>query len=465
MIKKLFSCRQMLKEEQIIGELPEDKAVYKRTFQIAWPSMLESVLISLIGAVDLIMVGGIGADAIAGVGICNQPKFIILAVIMSLNVGVTVIVSRRKGQKDQNRANRCLRQSLLISIFASLLLSAAGFVFAKDILVLAGALPEYIDLGVTYFKIIMIGNFFSCIGMTINAAQRGCGNTKISMKTNLVANGLNLCFDYLLINGIAFFPQLGVAGAAIATTIGNIVACFMSIRSILKKDEFLYVHKSQDWHFDKQTLSDLYRISSSAFIEQVFMRIGFFTYAKTVAALGMVEFATHQVCMNIMTISFSVGDGLSIATSSLVGQSLGERRSDMAIIYSKTTRRIGMLMGLGLGIVMCIFRVQIISLFSNEAAIITMGSEIMFVIAITMMFQITQVITFGSLRGAGDVKYTAFISLISVTFIRPALTWLLCFPFAWGLMGAWISLFLDQFLRYALSHLRFRKGDWVYIQI
>ena len=94
-----------------------------------------------------------------------------------------------------------------------------------------------------------------------------------------------------------------------------------------------------------------------------------------------------------------------------------------------------------------------------------MGSQIMFVIAITMMFQITQVITFGSLRGAGDVKYTALISLISVTVIRPILTWLFCFPFAWGLMGAWISLFLDQLIRYALSHLRFHKGEWVYIQV
>lgn len=464
-LKRLISCQNLLHEDQILGEIPKDFDIYKRTFQIAWPSMMESILISLIGAVDLIMVGGIGADAIAAVGICNQPKFIILAVIMSLNIGVTVIISRRKGQQDKESANRCLRQSIMLSAGASFLLSLAGFFFAKDILILAGALPEYINLAIIYFQILMIGNFFNCISMTINAAQRGCGNTKISMRTNLVANGLNLCFDYLLINGIAFFPQMGVAGAATATLIGNIIACIMSIRSILYKEEFLHIKRQQDWHFDRKTLSDLYRISSSAFVEQVFMRIGFFTYAKTVAALGMVEFATHQVCMNIMTISFSVGDGLSIATSSLVGQSLGERRSDMAIVYSKTTRRIGMLIGMILGIFMCIFRVQIISLFSNDAVIIEMGAQIMFIIAFTMIFQITQVITFGSLRGAGDVKYTAFISLISVTFIRPVLTLMLCFPFAWGLIGAWISLFLDQFIRFSLSHLRFRKGEWVYIQV
>lgn len=464
-LRRLFCCKEMLRKEQIIGDIPSDETIYRRTFQIAWPSMMESVLISLIGAVDLIMVGGIGADAIAAVGICNQPKFIILAVIMSLNVGVTVIVSRRKGQKDTDSANRCLRQSILLTAGTSFLLSLVGFFFARDILILAGALPGYVDLAVIYFQILMVGNFFNCISMTINAAQRGCGNTKISMRTNLAANGLNLFFNYLLINGIGIFPQMGVAGAALATSIGNVAACIMSICSVFHKGEFLYIQRNQDWRFDRRTLSDLYRISSSAFVEQVFMRIGFFTYAKTVAALGMIEFATHQVCMNIMTISFSVGDGLSIATSSLVGQSLGERRSDMAILYSKATRRIGMLLGFLLGVFMCIFRVPIIALFSDEGAIIQMGSQIMFVIAVTMMFQITQVITFGSLRGAGDVKYTALISLISVTVIRPILTWLFCFPFAWGLMGAWISLFLDQLIRYALSHLRFHKGEWVYIQV
>ncbi|MEF9919607.1 MAG: MATE family efflux transporter [Erysipelotrichaceae bacterium] len=462
---RFISCQKMIKKEQIQGDIPSDKSIYKRTFAIAWPSTVESVLISLMGVVDMVMVGGIGANAIASVGITNQPKFILLAVILSLNVGVTVVVSRRKGEQDRDAANRCLRQAIIISLTASLILSILGFVYAKEIMRFAGANSQYIKLATIYFQAIMVGNFFNSISLTINAAQRGCGNTKVALRTNVTANIINLIFDYLLINGIGFFPTLGVLGAGIATTVGNIIACMMSLYSICDKHGFLFVNFRQNWAFDRKTIHDIFHISSSAFAEQVFMRIGFFMYAKCVAALGMIAFATHQVCMNILNISFAVGDGLSVATSSLVGQSLGAKRKDMAIIYAKTTQRIGLLIGFILSSIMIILRMQVIQIFTSDPLIIEKGSQIIFIICATMMFQITQVITFGCLRGAGDVKFTATLSLISVAAIRPTLTWLLAFPLGLGLIGAWLSLFLDQFIRFTFSKLRFMKGKWVNIKV
>ncbi|MEG0290206.1 MAG: MATE family efflux transporter, partial [Erysipelotrichaceae bacterium] len=221
---RFISCQTMIKKDQIAGVIPSDSSIYKRTFSIAWPSTVESVLISLMSVVDMVMVGGIGANAIASVGITNQPKFILLAVILSLNVGVTVIVSRRKGERNQEAANSCLRQAILISLAASFVLSLLGFIYAKSIMLLAGANHQYVKLATIYFQAIMIGNFFNSVSLTINAAQRGCGNTKVALRTNVTANIINLIFDYLLINGIGFFPTLGVLGAGIATTIGNIIA-------------------------------------------------------------------------------------------------------------------------------------------------------------------------------------------------------------------------------------------------
>lgn len=462
---RFFDCSQFLKPEQIQEPLPSNRSIFKRTFDIAMPSTIESVLISLIAAVDMIMVGSIGADAIASVGITNQPKFIILATILSLNMGVTVVVSHRRGENNRVAANRCLVQAWMISAGVSLVLSALGFIFSNEVVVLAGATEEYAQMAGLYFKTIMVGNFFYSMSLTINAAQKGCGNTKIAMKTNLTANIVNLIFNFFLINGIGFFPKLGVFGAGIATSLGNIVAFLMSVYSLSDPDGFLYLNKKQNWHFDKKTLKDLYNIASSSFAEQVFLRIGFFTYSRTVATLGMVAFATHNVCMNLLNISFSFGDGLSVATSSLVGQSLGAKRKDLAMIYSKATQRLGNLVGIILGLVMVIFRVQLVSLFSDDPIIIQNGSNIVFIIAITMFFQITQVITYGCLRSAGDVKFTAMLSLLSVTLVRPTLTWLLCFPLNLGLFGAWVSVFLDQFVRYLGSRWRHRQGKWLHIEI
>ena len=230
----------------------------------------------------------------------------------------------------------------------------------------------------------------------------------------------------------------------------------MLFRSLKLKEHF---------KFDKKTLRDLFKIASSSFAEQVFLRIGFFLYSKTVAGLGMVAYATHNVCMQLMSLSFSFGEGLSVATSSLVGQSLGARRKDMAMIYSKLTQRLGNVIGLTLGMIMIIFRSQLIGLFTDDLTIIKTGSDIVFIIAATMFFQITQVVTYGCLRSAGDVKFTALLSLLSVTLVRPILTWVFVSPLALGLFGAWISLFLDQLVRYFGSKWRHRKGHWVNIEI
>lgn len=469
MLKRLYdrfiSPTKFLKAHFVQGELPSDKETFKHTFDIAWPSTMESLLISLIAAVDMIMVGGLGPDAIAAVGITTQPKFILMALVLSLNMGVTVVVSRRKGQGLQSDAIRTLRSALSLSLLLGGAMSLIGFFFAEDILLLAGANNDYINLAVDYFKIIMIGNIFQSISLTINAAQRGIGNTKISMRTNVSANLVNLVFNFLLINGIWFFPKLGVQGAAIATMLGAMVACVMSIYSIIDVNNYLFSDIKKGWKFEFSALKAIYNISSPAFIEQVFLRIGFFIYSATIANLGTLAFATHQICMNIISISFSIGDGLSVANSSLVGQSLGRKRPDLAMMYSRATQVIGLLMGLVLAIILIVFRIDIIGLFTTDVQIITLGSDIMLFIVVTVMFQITQVITAGGLRGAGDVKFTAKVSLLSTAILRPLLTYLLAFPLGLGLYGAWLSLFLDQVIRFAACFARFKTGKWMRISV
>ena len=230
LIRRFFSIRYMLKPSQRINApLPPTKEVYRHQFNLTWPCAIESVLVSLIGSMDTMMVGGLGPEAIAAVGITNQPKFILLAVIFSLNVGVTAVVARRKGQQDTVGANRCLRQAVIISLALSILMSLLGAVFARPILLFAGAGPDTIEDAVIYFQILMISIVFMSLSLTINAAQRGAGNTKISMRTNLAANIVNIILNYLLINGIWVFPKMGVAGAAAATAIGNIVGCIMYV--------------------------------------------------------------------------------------------------------------------------------------------------------------------------------------------------------------------------------------------
>lgn len=467
LLVKIFSCRYMVKEKYVRGELPSTEEGYRNTLNIAWPSIVEAVLVSLVASVDTMMVGGIGPEAIAAVGITNQPRFIVLAMLLSLNVGVTAVVARRKGEGDIKAANRCLKQSILISLGLSFILSFLGITFAPQLMKFAGAQPEIINTSISYFRIIMVGLFFNGICLTINAAQRGIGNTKVSMRTNIAANIINLIFNYLLINGIAFFPTLGVVGAGIATVLGNIVAFLMALKSVYrrKSDGFLNILSNVSWNFDKKTLRSILNISSSAAAEQVFLRVGFFVYALMVAKLGTTAFATHQICMNITNLSFSVGDGFSIAASSLVGQNLGKKRPDIAMLYGSISQRIALICSTVLFFIFILGRKFLIGLFTNDPIIIAQGALILIIVAFTTHAQTSQVIISGCLRGAGDTKYVALTSLLSIGIIRPFLTWFLCFPVGLGIFGAWIALFIDQCMRLFICFMRFIGGKWTKIQI
>lgn len=464
-VRNFFSCSHMLKPGQVQGEIPPSRDVYRRALAISWPSALEAVLVSLMSIIDSIMVSTIGVEAIAAIGITGQPRMILLAMISSLNVGVTAVVARRRGQDDYTGANKCLRQVVQISCVLSLLLSVAGFFFARPIITLAGAGADILDDAVLYFQITMIGFFFSSVGLTLTAAQRGVGNTRISLVTNIAANIVNMIFNYLLINGIWIFPKWGIAGAAAATSLGNVVGFVIAIASLMKQGYFLSLRDKIPWRMDWETISSVVKVASGAMVEQVFMRIGFFTYVRTVASLGTIAFGTHQICMNILNLSFSFGDGLGVGASALVGQSLGQKRRDMAMIYGKVAQRIAVL----ISCVICLFfvtcRYFLVGLFTDDPGIIATGGDIMLIMAATCFLQTSQVVISGCLRGAGDTRYVALTSLVCITFIRPFTTWLFAFPVGWGLYGAWVSLFLDQASRFFMNFGRFARGKWSKIEL
>lgn len=448
-----------------VGEMPSEKQIVKSTLDVAWPSVLESFFVCLAGVVDTIMVGTVGSYAIAAVGLTTQPKFIGLALFLSLNVAVSAIVARRKGQGDREGANRVVRMVLLFTIFATLIVSGIFLVFADPIIKLMGSQADTHESAVAYLRIIMGGLVFSTVSLVLNAAQRGAGNTKIAMTTNLISNTVNVIFNYLLIGGKFGFPKLGVEGAAIATVFGTVFACALSIRSVLHKDGFIYLGAVKGWIADRDNIKSLFNVGSSAFVEQICMRVGFLLFSMVVAYLGTTELAAHQIGMNMMSMSFSFADGFSVASVTLIGQSLGKKRPDLAKVYGNVCQKCGLICAFVVSVIFFFFGKNIFMLYSDEVAILDYGAIIMRILSVMLFLQIEQVVQFGCLRGAGDTKYTAMVSLISVTCIRPGVAYLLCYPLGLGLIGAWLGTFCDQMVRFILSYIRFHQGKWTQLKL
>ena len=448
-----------------LGEVPPERQIVKDALSVAWPSVLESFFVNLAGVFDTIMVGSLGSYAIAAVGLTTQPKFLGLAVFISLNVAVSAIVARRKGAGDRESANRVVRMLLLFTLILTALISVVFVIFAGPIVSLVGSQPDTHEYAVEYLRIIMGGSVFSTVSLVLNAAQRGAGNTRIAMVTNVISNLVNVIFNYLLIGGNFGFPALGVRGAAIATVIGTVCACTLSIVSVLHKDGFIYLRAVKGWIADKLSIKSILNVGSSAFVEQICLRIGFLLFSMTVARLGTTQLAAHQIGMNMMSMSFSFGDGFSVAAVTLIGQSLGRKRPDMAKIYGNVCQKTGLICAFVISSFYFLFGKDIFALFSQEQIILDYGEMIMRILSVILFVQIEQVVLFGCLRGAGDTKFTAFVSLISVTCIRPGMSWLLCYPVGLGLMGAWLGTACDQVVRFVMTFVRFRKGNWTKLKL
>ena len=465
-IDKLFTPKNMVAPSLVKGELPSAKQAYGKCLSIAWPSATESVLVALVSSVDTMMVSSLGPKAISAVGVTGQPRMLMMTAIISLNMGVTAVVARRRGEGDMIGASKTLKQSLWINLMLGAIMVAISCFLTEPIMRLAGAQAEYIADSVAYFRIIMSGQFFACIGMTINAAQRGCGNTKVSMRSNVTANLVNIVFNYLLINGNFGFPKLGVVGAAIATAIGHMVAFLMALYSVAHphKGELNIVDGGK-WGFDKKTLSSVTKVATGAFTEQISLRAGLFAFSSIIARLGTIQFATHQISMSLSQLIFSFADGLGVASSSLVGQGLGMRRPDLSTVYGKIGQRCSMLIGFTLSLLLVIFRRPLYGLFTDDAEVIALGMRLCYFVAAVCMIQTSQVVISGCLRGAGDSRYVAVTSLVSIGTFRVGLSYLLCYPLGIGVYGAWIGFLVDQCTRLVLNYTRFHRGGWTKIEL
>lgn len=460
---RLFSTQYMIKEEMRRGEIPSSKEAYGVSLRLALPAVVEMVSLSLMGMIDTVMVGRLDAYgvAVAAIGLTNQPRMVFLSVFFALNIAVTAIIARNKGADNMRAVRSCLQTALMLNVLLGALVTVVSVSLAQPMMMLAGAQADTIVSSASFFRITSFALIFQVMTMTICATQRACGNTKITMKVNVVAKVLNVALNFLLIEGRFGFPRLEVDGAALATVIAVFVAFCLAVASVLHKSSVLRISRSDNWCGDKPMFKELTRLASGGFVEQVALRTGFFLYALVVARLGTEDFAAHLIVLQLMALSFTFADGIGIATTSLVGQNLGKKRPDLSMMYGK----IGLHLALGcaavLSVTCVLIRFYFPMLFTTSPEIIETAAGIILILAVIMPLQTSQVVMGGSLRGAGDTRFVALTMIITVGIFRPLGGFLLTYPLGFGLTGAWFAIIIDQATRLAMLLTRFIRGKWI----
>lgn len=437
--------------------------LYKDVLRIGWPAFVELMLMQLTSMADTMMVGQLGAWATSAVGLTMQPKMLLSTAFMALNTGAMALVGRYRGAGDRDKANLILRQAFIMNTLFGLFFAVVGTIFSRQMVEFMGATEQVVLTEATkYLQIQMVGMFTVSMTSCITSCLRGCGDSKTAMIYNTIANAVNVVFNYLLIYGKFGFPRMEVVGASLATVIGQGVAFIIAICVIRKKNQFIRLtFPKGSLRLDMVTVQNISKIGLPSMVEQLAMRFGVIVFTKTVTGLGTMAYATHQICMNIQALTFMNGQAFATSTTSLVSQSLGKGRPDMAIHYSKRTQRTGLAVAVGIALFVFFCNEFVLGLYTPEQEIIAVGSSLLSMIAIVQPFQSSQFILAGALRGAGDTKYTAFVTIITVMLLRPSLAILLVRYFDLGLHGAWYALVADQLVRTALVTARYSSGKWL----
>ena len=438
--------------------------ILSRLLRFALPVLAALFLQAMYGAVDLMVVGQFGAPTdVSAVSTGSQIMQTVTSLITGLAMGITILVGQKIGEKRPEQAGDVIGSGIclfgvLAAVLTVLMILGAGFLAG-----LMHAPDEAFSQTVDYIRICSAGAVFIIAYNVLGSIFRGIGDSRMPLFTVAAACVFNIGGDLLLVAGF----HMGAAGAALATVFGTVIACLMSILSVMKRDNFVSIPFiiKEKVRVTLEPAKNMFKVASSVFVEQIFMRIGFLTVSIMVAKLGTDAFAAHQVGMNVMSLSFSFGDGMQVAAVALCGRSLGEKRPDLAQMYGTICQRIGNMISIVLAVLYTTLGTWYFHLFFDEPHLVAMGVEITRVLTFIVLLQIAQVIYMGCLRGAGDVVFTTIASTISITFVRPILSYVFCYACGLGLVGIWLGILGDQTSRLLLTTWRFKSGRWMKIEI
>ncbi len=454
-----------------MGDSLDNKVIRKEVIQMAGPVLIELLMGTLFGMVDMIMLGNYGNDAtaaaaIAAIGITNQLVFIGLSLVQSLNIGATTMVARYIGAKREDRIESVVRHVILLTqIIIVLPILYIGLFKTDAAMTFIGAHADTLEVGRGYFKVVALGFLFQAFNFSIFAALRGSGDTKTPMRINLVVNLLNVFGNAILIYGLFGMPELGVIGAGVSTSLSHVIASIMLLFVIFNKKNIVSINFKNRFKFDRDIIYNLIKIGLPASMEQVALRIGLLLFVRIVSSLGTVAYATHQICINIMNLSFTPGQAFGIAASTLTGRSLGEGAPEKAEKYIKTCGKIGAVIAASMGLLFFFFGGIVAGLYTKNQEVVSEAANVLRLMAFIQPFQCSQLIIAGGLRGAGDTIWTLISTLIGILIIRVALANVFVISMGMGLIGAWLAVLIDQAIRWIIILIRFRTNKWKYITI
>ncbi len=430
--------------------------------KLSIPSVMESVLITLVYLVDAVLIGWLNDPAaLAAVGLSSTLMWAGDGLFQALSISASAMVARFWGAREFERARRAAGQSLILSILAALALMTLLIPVSRLFLKAMGGEPEVVLRGAEYVRILLVASPVSFTLSIANSIMRATGDTQKPMIITGIMNLCNVILASALIFGLGPIPRLELRGAALATGSARAMGGLIALGVLFSSRTPIHLRPAHLRRWDWGLIWRIVRISLPNLGETIVSRLGFILFMRIVSALGTVALAAHQVALRVESLAFMPGWGLATATAALVGQALGARKENVAEQGIRRT----LLMGNGtmalLGAVFVVLGPAIVSLFGiQDAELAKLATVVIRISALELFGLCSLMIIAGCLRGAGDTRTPMIVTLLGTLLFRVPTTYLFAITLDAGLRGVWLATAVDWSMRALIMFFLYMRGSW-----
>lgn len=426
---------------------------------LAIPMMLEMSMESLFALVDILFVARLGAAAVATVGLTEMLLTVLYAAAIGMTMAVTAMVSRRIGEGRPQEAAVVAGQAIWIGGTLALAIGVTGFLYAPELLALMGAEPAVLETGARYTAIMMAGSATVFYLFLLNAVFRGAGDAAIAMRSLWLANGINIALDPCLIFGLGPFPEMGVTGAAVATTIGRGIGVAYQLWALTGRNGRIRLGLAELAPAPPVMLR-LLRLSVGGVSQFLIAVAGWIFLMRIIAGFGSAAVAGYTIGLRLIEFVFLPAWGLGNAASTLVGQNLGAGRPRRARQSAWIATRYNVVFMSSVGVLFVVATEPIIRLFTGDPAIVPVAVEVLRLLGCGLPLYAVGMVLVQAINGAGDTTTPSVLNFICFWLMMVPLAWWLAHDTTLGMTGViWSVLIAESFLT-VLAVAVFRRGRW-----
>lgn len=426
---------------------------------ITWPIFVELFLQVIMGSTDTIMLSHISDDAVAAVGVANQLIFLCILIFSFVSSGTAVVLSQYLGAGLKDETKKVTAISITLNLVIGLVISLLMVIFRTELLSFFHLPGHIAELGEQYLMIVGGTVFLQAVLITVSSILRANGYTRDAMMISITMNVIHLIGNAILIYGLLGFPEMGVIGVSISTAISRAIALALILK--LLYDRLPINLKLRDYiTIDGIQIKRILKIGVPAAGEQICFNLSQLAITAIIALLGAASLTTRVYTQNIVSFILVFGLAMGQGTQILIGYKAGARDFEGAYHQLLKSLRYSLIMTVAIAMVVAIFREPLLSFFTNDHEIISMGSILLLLCLILEPGRTFNLVVINSLRATGDANISLIMGFISMWGISVPLAYFLGIHLGFGLPGIWIAFIVDEWFRGITMYFRWRSRVW-----